>query len=152
MKKTALVSSVFLIAGMFGVVAHNVNADCIEVYVDFGPLGGSKISECVPATGELSAFEVLNTAGFSLEGTQEYGDAVICRVNSLPDAKVESCESMPPESAYWAILVKEHEIVPMPFGISGKWGWAQTGANEITLNPGDSIGLVFADNGEVTFP
>ena len=152
MKKTALVSSVFLIAGMFGVVAHNVNADCIEVYVDFGPLGGSKISECVPATGELSAFEVLNTAGFSLEGTQEYGDAVICRVNSLPDAKVESCESMPPESAYWAILVKEHEIVPMPFGISGKWGWAQTGANEITLNPGDSIGLVFADNGDITFP
>jgi hypothetical protein len=59
---------------------------------------------------------------------------------------------MPPASSYWAILIKEHQVVPMPFGLMGEWGWAQTGANEITLNPGDSIGLVFADNGEVTFP
>jgi hypothetical protein len=152
MKKSALVGSVILIAAMFGTVAHNANADCVEVYVDFGPLGGSKVSECIPATGEVSAFEVLNTAGFTLEGTQEYGNSVVCRVNNLPDANVETCESMPPESAYWAILVKEHQVIPMPFGLQGEWGWAQTGADEITLNPGDSIGLVFADNGDVTFP
>lgn len=152
MKTTTLITAALLSAGALTTVAHNVNADCVNVYVDFGPLGGAKVEKCIPTDGELSAFEVLNTAGFTLEGTQEYGDAVVCRVNDLPSANVESCESMPPASAYWAILIKEHQVVPLPFGISGEWGWAQTGANEITLNPGDSIGLVFADNGEVIFP
>lgn len=152
MKKSAIIGSVALVAALGGIVAHNANADCIEVYVDYGPLGGSKLSQCITATGEVSAFDVLAEAGLTLEGTQEYGDAVVCRVNNLPRPEVETCESMPPASAYWAILVKEHQVIPMPFGISGQWGWAQTGANEIVLNPGDSIGLVFADNGEVKFP
>jgi hypothetical protein len=40
----------------------------------------------------------------------------------------------------------------MPLGISGAWGWAQTGINEVYLEPGDAIGLVFADEGDVRFP
>jgi hypothetical protein len=59
---------------------------------------------------------------------------------------------MPPAEAYWAVLVKEHQVVPMPLGISGAWGWAQTGINEVYLEPGDAIGLVFADEGDVRFP
>jgi hypothetical protein len=153
MSKFVLPLVLVLGLGITGAAVHNANSDCVEVYIDFGPLnGGAKTSECVPVAGKTSAFDVLSLAGFTTEGTLEYGDAVICRVNNYPDITAETCEVMPPAEAYWAVLVKKHQIIPMPLGITGQWGWAQTGANEIQLSPGDSIGLVFADNGEVTFP
>jgi hypothetical protein len=153
MKKIALPLAILLGLGTVGVVAHNVNANCVEVYVDFGPLNnGAKTSECIPLDSRTSALDVLQTAGFVIGGTQEYGDAVACRVNNFPDATAETCESMPPAEAYWAVLIKEHQVVPMPLGISGAWGWAQTGINEVYLEPGDAIGLVFADEGDVRFP
>jgi hypothetical protein len=82
----------------------------------------------------------------------EYGEAILCRLNNLPGDEAESCETMPPAEAYWAVLIKEHQAVPIPLGITGAWGWAQTGIDGVYLNPGDSLGLVFADNGEVRFP
>jgi hypothetical protein len=153
MKNIAMPVVAVLALGLIGVTWHNSNADCIEVYTDFRALGqGYLTSECIPASGEMSAIDVLKQAGLETEGTLEYGDAVLCRLNGKPDATAESCESMPPAEAYWAVLVKEHQIVPMPFGITGEWGWAQVGINELYLGPGDAIGLVFADNGEVKFP
>jgi hypothetical protein len=134
-------------------VMHNQDADCITVYVDYGPLGsGTKSTSCIPVAGKANALDVLASAGLTLEGTQKYGNAVVCRINNMPDASAESCEEMPPAEAYWAVLVNEHEIIPIPFNLTGEWGWAQTGIDEVYLNPGDSIGLVFADNGEVKFP
>jgi hypothetical protein len=153
MGKFAFVVIALLGLGTVGVAIQNSNADCIEVYTDFRALGqGYVSSECIATSNEMTAFEVLKKAGYSTEGTIEYGDAVLCRLNNMPDVSVESCEGMPPAESYWAVLVKEHQLIPMPFGISGEWGWAQVGINEINLKPGDSIGLVFADNGEVKFP
>ena len=153
MKKIVLPLAILLGLGTVGVVAHNVNADCVEIYVDFGPLkDGEKIKECIAINGKVNALDLLDSAGFATEGTVEYGDAVLCRLNNLPDATAETCESMPPAESYWAVLVKEHQVVPMPLGISGAWGWAQTGINEVYLEPGDAIGLVFADEGDVRFP
>ena len=153
MNKFVLLLAALLGLGAVGVVANNAGATCVEVYVDFGPLDrGSIANQCILVTGETSAFDVLKIAGYTTDGTVEYGDAVLCRLNGLPDASAETCESMPSAESYWAVLVKEHQIVPMPLGISGEWGWAQVGINEIYLGPGDSIGLVFADNGEVRFP
>jgi hypothetical protein len=154
MKKivATLVIAGLAIAG-FSVVMQNSKADCVNVYVDFGPLdNGSKITTCIPASGETEALDILASANLVLEGTREYGNAVVCRINDLPNATAETCDAMPPEESYWAVLIKEHEVIPMPFNTAGEWGWAQTGINEIHLHPGDSIGLVFADNGEVTFP
>jgi hypothetical protein len=153
MGKFAFVIVALLGLGTVGVVIQNSNADCIEVYTDFRALGqGYVSSECIKTSNEMTAFEVLKQAGYSTEGTVEYGDAVLCRLNNMPDISAESCEGMPPAESYWAVLIKEHQLIPMPFGISGEWGWAQVGINEINLKPGDSIGLVFADNGEVKFP
>jgi hypothetical protein len=136
-----------------GIVFHNANANCVNVYVDFGPLkNGEKIEECIAIDGEVNALDLLDSAGFTTEGTVEYGDAVLCRLNNLPDATTETCESMPPAESYWGVLVKEHQVVPVPLGITGAWGWAQTGIDGVYLNPGDSLGLVFADKGEVGFP
>ena len=153
MKKTAaVVLAVGLgLGGLY--VLQDQGKDCVTVYVDYGPLGnGTKSTSCIPVSDKANALDVLANAGLIIEGTQKYGNAVVCRVNNLPDATAESCTDMPPAEAYWAVLVKEHEIIPIPFNLTGEWGWAQTGVNEVYVNPGDSIGLVFADNGEVKFP
>lgn len=75
--------------------------------------------------------------------------AVVCRVNNLPDQDSESCEEMPSEKAYWAIIIKEKQVLPLP---TKEWGWGQLAINQQYLSPGDSIGLVWANNGKVVFP
>ena len=127
--------------------------DCINVHVDYGSLNNEAVTQvCLDVNGPMKAIDVVESVGFILEGTQKYGDAVVCRVNGLPDKTAESCREMPPAEAYWAILIKEKQFIPIPFGFGSNWGWAQTGMNEINLNPGDSIGLVFVKDGEVRYP
>lgn len=126
---------------------------CVNVYIDYGPLkNGETLQVCHDVDSKTNALDVLERTGFNIEGTQKYGNAIVCRVNGLPDRTTESCETMPPAKAYWAVLIKERQLIPAPFSFGSVWGWAQTGINEIYLDPGDSIGLVFADNGEVKFP
>lgn len=149
--KKAFIFSIF-IALIFGVVAFVTESknECINIYVDYGKLdNNTKSTKCVKADDEMNALSVLKVANYKIEGTVKYGDSVVCRVNDLPNSSVESCQTMPPADAYWAVIIKKKQVVP----ISGnEWGWAQKGINETYLNPGDSIGLVFSDNGKVRFP
>jgi hypothetical protein len=50
---------------------------------------------------------------------------------------------MPAAFAYWAVLVKDG-VLP--------WGWASTGIDQVTLEAGDSLGLVFFENDNQRFP
>ena len=63
----------------------------------------------------------------------------------IPDHEdyIEPCSDMPPEFAWWAVLVKKHH---------GNFEWAETGIAEVKLNPGESIALVFSPNGDTKFP
>ena len=153
MKKSAVVALAVSL-GLGGLyVVQEQSKDCVTLYVDYGPLGnGTQSTSCIPVSSKTNALDLLADAGLIIEGTQKYGNAIVCRINNRPDATTESCQEMPPAEAYWAVLVKEHEILPIPFNTAGEWGWAQTGINEVYLEPGDAIGLVFADNGEVRFP
>jgi hypothetical protein len=121
--------------------------DCagVSVIVDFGILNAMKVEECVEVSAETPAADILNQARVTLAGTDAYGDAVVCRVNDLPSVSTsvtvdghapftESCASMPPEFAYWAVWVKQG---------STDWGYAMVGVIDLTLKPGESIGLVF---------
>ncbi len=153
MKKPVAGFLLIVLAAAILVFTQQSKADCVEIYVDYGPLNnGAKVTQCIDVEGEIPALEVLKLANLDTQGTQKYGNAVVCRVNGFPDASVESCEEMPPAESYWAVLIKEYEHFPNPFDLVGEWGWAQTGIDQITLHNGDSIGLVFADNGEVKFP
>ena len=153
MKKIILI---LVSAGLiFGGVAfvQSSEAKCVTLYIDYGPLNnGTKSNTCIPVEGEINALDLLASVNLSTQGTQDYGNAVLCRLGDFPDAAVETCEVMPPAESYWAVLVKEHRLIALPFDTGAVWGWAQTGINEVYLNPGDSLGLVFADNGEVKFP
>jgi hypothetical protein len=151
MKRT--LTSIAIIILVF-VGLHNINKsdnDCINLYVDYGQLdGGTKLTKCIQSPTKIIALDVLRKANLEIEGTKKYGLGVVCRVNSLPDAKTESCEIMPPENAYWAIIIKERQVLPFP---RKEWGWGQLAVDQQYLKPGDSIGLVWTGpKGELKFP
>ena len=150
MKKGLLfVIATGLVIGGLSVV-NNSNDSCVNLYVDYGQLdNGAKLTKCIDASTKTTALDLLKSANLTIEGTKKYGDGVVCRVNGLPDETVEKCEDMPPAKAYWAIIIKEKQVLPLP---TKEWGWGQLAINQQYLNPGDSIGLVWANDGKVVFP
>jgi hypothetical protein len=131
-------------------VVNDSNDSCVNLYVDYGQLdNGAKLTKCIDVSTKTNALDLLKSANLTIEGTKKYGDGVVCRVNGLPNPTIESCEGMPSEKAYWAIIVKEKKLIPFP---KSEWGWGQLAINQQYLNPGDSIGLVWANDGKVMFP
>ncbi|HSP53108.1 MAG TPA: hypothetical protein VLO00_09465 [Cryobacterium sp.] len=129
----------------------------VNVVVDFGPLDAPEITDCIDTgTAEsIAASTVMETAGVTTEGTVEWGDQVVCRVNDRPAAAetievagetpfTESCESMPAASAYWALWVKPTA--------DADWEYAQEGLGSLELGPGQSVGLVFTTGTETPTP
>jgi hypothetical protein len=150
MKNRLIISVVVIVLAFFG-LSYMTKSDtnCVNLYVDFGSLNAeTKVEQCIEVSTETNALQLLKTAGYTTEGTQKYGDAVVCRLNGLPDKSVETCEVMPPENAFWAVIVKEKKLLPF----FNDWGWAQTGINDVTLSSGDSLGLVFSTNGDLKWP
>ena len=111
-------------------------------------------SQCIETDEAIAASDALAEAGVTTEGTTEYGDQVVCRVDGLPAEDValtaedgsehfETCESMPAAFAYWSLWVQ-------PDG--GEWEYAQEGLSTLQLEPGESIALLFTFNGEPAEP
>lgn len=124
----------------------------VTVVVDFGVLDQARIEECAPAG---PAQDVFAAAGVVTEGTVDYGDQVVCRVNQRPGPDetitidgeapfTEPCLSMPAASAYWALWVKS--------GPDAEWEYAQEGIGTLELQAGQSIGLVYTAGDESTPP
>lgn len=151
MKKILISIAIFILvfAGLQGL--NKSDKGCINLYVDYGQLDNeTKLTKCIDVSTKTIALDVLKKANLKIEGTKKYGLGVVCRVNSLPDAKVESCETMPPAEAYWAIIIKEKQVIPFP---RKEWGWGQLAVDQQYLNLGDSIGLVWTGpKGELKFP
>jgi hypothetical protein len=151
--KSKIIISIVAIIGFLGLIQFvngSHKTSCINVYVDFGSLKNNEKSlQCINENGKTNSLALFEKAGLSLKGTDKYGLLVICRVNGLPDASRESCAVMPPEKAYWAVLIKAAANIADPFP---KWGWAKTAASDVYLYPGESIGLVFTEGGKVRWP
>ena len=124
----------------------------VEVVVDFGVLDAPSVNECVDAGPAPAA---LDAAGVTTEGTVDWGDQVVCRVNDRPAADetvevdgqepfVEACQSMPAATAYWSLWVK--------LSADGEWEYAQEGLSTLELEPGQSVGLVYTTGTESTPP
>jgi hypothetical protein len=123
----------------------------VRVIVDIGDLevaDDPSSSTCISADAPLAALDALTDAKITTEGTAQYGDQVICRVNGEPAADLvipapdgsdytEKCESMPAAFAYWALWVKP---------VDGEWGYAQEGLGTLQLAPGESLELLFTLN------
>ena len=133
-----------------------IRGECngVEVVVNFGILG-KRQSTCVETDGPVNAKELLKEAGFVTQGTDAYGDQIVCRVNELPspteafevpgqDPYIETCKNMPPAFGYWALWVRSTA--------EGKWTYATEGVGTLELNPGESIGLAFSTGGATPTP
>lgn len=113
----------------------------VTVVVDFGPLEEPSLSDCATAG---AASDILAAAGVTTEGTADYGDQVVCRVNGEPSADesvtidgqtfTETCATLN-SVAYWALWVK---TAP-----DAEWEYAQEGVTTLQLTDGQSVGLVY---------
>lgn len=164
-KFTPALAVVALLIGGISFYSAQTQENCVTVLIDYGVLDSeaAPFEKCIDAEGEVNALELMTSANFKLEGTDKYGNNVVCRLNNLPapDAPigikgnedyVEQCKDMPAEFAYWAVLEKRKGALPNPADLNTKWSWAQVGVAELSLKPGDSLAFVFADNGKVKFP
>lgn len=119
----------------------------VNVVVEFGPIDEPPLGACAAAG---AATDILAASGITTEGTVDYGDQVVCRVNDLPSPDeevtvdgqepfIESCETLN-SVAYWALWVKNTP--------DGEWEYAQEGVNTLELSDGQSIGLVYTPGAE----
>lgn len=157
MKKITIALALGLLLATTGCSTQQevVSADnCVTVVVDFQSLKSEKVSKCVETDVPINAVAALNIAGYSVAGTDEYGLAVVCRVNGLPDAKtpivskdqdsyVETCAEMPAAFAYWSLMVRTPEK---------DWTYAPVGVADLTLNPGEQVALFFSIDGKLELP
>ena len=128
----------------------------VTVMVNYGILSEERDVSCVEfSDAGVVARDVLRFAGITTEGTDTYGDQVVCRVNGLPseteeffvegeEPHLESCADMPPAFAYWALWVKTDD--------AAEWAYAQEGVATLPLEPGMSVGLAFSTGGETPVP
>ena len=112
----------------------------VRVIVDFGTLGAPSVHACGPAG---VALDTLKAAKVATEGSGDYGDAVVCRVDNHPTPAEESCAKLPSD-AYWALWVKSSP--------SADWAYAQEGVATLKLAAGESVGLVYTHGTDSTPP
>jgi hypothetical protein len=132
------------------------SCDGVLVQVNYGILSDDTVNECVEFESDLAlASEVLSFAGVETEGTDAYGDLVVCRVNSRPSEGeeilvegeqpyLETCQDMPPAFAYWALWHKS--------GPEAQWDYATEGVGTLKVSPGESLGLGFSSGIDVVTP
>ncbi len=112
----------------------------VAVQVDFGSLDADQIKDCAPSGPASDALAALD---ISTEGTADYGDQVVCRVDDQPSPEVESCATLP-ANAYWALWVKEDA--------DAEWAYAEEGVATLELSGGQSMGLVYTEGTDSTPP
>lgn len=139
--------------------AASADGECagVTVIVDAGDLAAAdEVSSetCIETDAAFIAADAFAEAGVETVGTTQYPEDIVCRVNGAPAADevlvaedgtayTETCESMPAAFAYWSLWEK-------PAG--GEWGYATEGAATLSLEPGDSVELLFTLNGEPAAP
>lgn len=129
--------------------------DGVKVIVDSGALKQSAADKnvCVPVDAATPASEVLKEADIKTEGTTQYPNELVCRVNGVPAADFdikhkagtyrEECKGMPAAFAYWSLWTKP---------AAGDWAYAQEGLATLKVSPGESLELLFTVDGEPAVP
>lgn len=116
----------------------------IEVLVEFGDLDNPSIAQCVETDAPMTALDAFTAAGVSIDPSEAYGDAIVCRVDGQPDAETElsteqngpyteTCAEFGPIWASWSLWVD--------FG-SG-WELGQEAVNTQPIAPGERVSLVW---------
>ncbi len=150
-------ATLILLAGCSTTSVTPLAGDCDGVAVVVNYSGqASNLASCVSlSSDQIVAKDALLAASVEVEGTDTYGDQVVCRVNGIPSATepievegnephLESCSDMPPPFAYWALWIKKAG--------ENEWQYASEGISSLQLNRGDSVGLAFSLGGLAPTP
>jgi hypothetical protein len=118
-------------------------ADCsttvgVVVAVDLSPWGGAVERGCdaTPSTA-LAALQ----SDFSVDGTAQYGDAFVCRIDGDPTVDQTPCTSTPPASASWSFWYADAG--------SASWTYATEGASTFRPQAGSAEAWTFGAAGTV---
>lgn len=112
------------------------DATGVTVVVDFHELGGGVVVRCAPGV-QGSGLTALKSAGFTVAGTNRWGEAFICRINGKPGVGTEPCVDTPPATAYWSYW-------HAPNG--GGWTYSDKGVKNRTPPAGSFDGWSFSKN------
>ena len=139
--KRLLAAAALVLPGLVVLAApSSAQAECedpadIPILVDYGSLDVEQQVVCAQDAAQMTALAAITGAGLELEGTTEYGDSVVCRVEGRPGADVESCDSMPAGDSFWGFYI----------GSEGVWEFAQQGVDQQILAEGDFVALAYGD-------
>lgn len=111
----------------------------IGLVVDFGIDAKQSRQVCVlnfVGTG----WQVLSTAGFRIEGTAEYPNTFMCRIDNVPSADHENCMHTPnPNTGYWKYFYATAAS-------ENKWIYSPAGAATRKPQCGDIEGWVYTNS------
>lgn len=146
---TCAAASVLLLAAP-GPAAAAPGCAGVSVVVDFAALGAPGLRGCAttppePGTG-LTGLDALRAADVAVEGTAQWGDAFVCRVEGRPgpteDVVVDgartvraACVRTPPQDASWSVWTATE---------GEGWQYASVGVTDLALTGTDALGLVFS--------
>ncbi len=122
--------------------------DGVTVVVDFQQLGGDTVVRCAPGSDPRLALDVLDDAGFQVEGVARWGDGFVCRIENRPAADEElpiegdddyreACLDTPPASGYWSYWYADD---------GGDWQYSPYGVKNREVQPGGFEGWSFSLN------
>lgn len=105
----------------------------VTVIVDFTHFGGAIERGCDPDQPS-NALVATNAAGFTTAGTARYGDAFVCRIDSLPSKKSEACTDTPPAKSSWSFY----------YAHSSDKAWTYSHLGVLSYHPAPGTLLAFA--------
>lgn len=119
-----------------------VDGPCLEtgttLVIEYGPLEKELIVRCVQDFLG-SSWELFEAAGLSVEGTANYPNSFVCRIQDLPNPEAEPCSGTPNvRTGSWIYFVANADNKPR------KWQRSPVGAASRTPKCGDSEAWVFS--------
>lgn len=115
----------------------------ITLIVEFGLLKKASEVLCINNFSG-SSWQLFEAAGLRVEGTAEYPNSFVCRIQDLPGKKIESCQGTPnPASGSWVYFVSS--------GTNPDKDWVRSPVGATGRSPecGDSEAWVFTDDSTV---
>lgn len=141
----AVVAALVAAAGLLGLTltpagaasGYCAGATGVSVVVDFTAVPGTGRGvekSCVASGNGKTAFEVVAAAGYQQERAKNQR-GFVCRIDGFLNS--DSCFNASPANAFWGLFWSNG---------NGRWAFASSGADGVTLRDGDTVAWAFQDS------
>ena len=112
--------------------------DGTTLVIEYGPLVQESIVRCVQNFSG-TGWDLFEAAELNVEGTADYPNSFVCRIQDLPSSEAEPCDGTPNgQTGSWIYFVANADDKPR------KWQRSPVGASGRTPKCGDSEAWVFS--------